>query len=479
MARWDAGHSQRGCIVTKIIILGTGIVVFLIYLPTISPDLTWFAFSGDGGELITAAVTLGVPHPPGYPTYVLLGKLFSLLPLEPIAYRFHILSALCVATAAAFITATAQYFISQPATKLQHFLSTVPALLFAFSPLVWNQAIVAEVYALNLMVVAAFLWALLGKRPSSISGFLFGLSVTTHLTSLFLLPLAIAKTPLRKFWVFTLGTILGVSPFLLLPILARQGSPVIWGDPTTFSGWWWLVSAQIYHPNQFALPLSSLWPRLTDWVSALSLQLAIAGWPLLMYSVWEMKSGRSSQKNRCWLLMGTAVLYLSYTFFYNTKDAINLALPALLIFSLCLALAIKQWGKWVFLLPGMALLLHLSGYNGANIHNIRLQAEKILELSPPDAILLTSGDPDIFALWYFHHVEGQRPDIIPVDSELFAFDWYRHNLKQLYPDLRALTKDNLTLFEAENGSMRPFCHMQFQLDQDKSATIRCSEDHIR
>jgi hypothetical protein len=48
--------------------LGAGLLVLAIYLPTVPRDLTWLAHSGDGGELITAAVTLGVPHPPGYPT---------------------------------------------------------------------------------------------------------------------------------------------------------------------------------------------------------------------------------------------------------------------------------------------------------------------------------------------------------------------------------------------------------------------------
>ena len=70
-----------------------------IYLLTLSPDLTWANFSSDGGELITAAATWGVPHPPGYPTYVLLGHLVNWLPLGTAVYRFNLFSALCVAGA--------------------------------------------------------------------------------------------------------------------------------------------------------------------------------------------------------------------------------------------------------------------------------------------------------------------------------------------------------------------------------------------
>lgn len=454
---------------------GSGILVFLLYLPTVVPDLTWFASSGDGGELITAAVTLGIPHPPGYPTYILLGKLFSFLPVDPIAYRFHLFSALCTAIAAAFVTATTQLFAPQPINKRQRFLNSVPAFLFAFSPLVWQQSVVAEVYSLNLAVVAAFLWTLLGKRPSSLTGLLFGLSLTTHLTSVLLLPLAIACTPWRKMGQFAVGTLLGLSPYLLLPALARQGSPVIWGDPSTVQGWWWLVTAQIYYPHQFALPLGDLWPRLTAWGGTFSGQLAIAGWPLLILSGWTLKNGRLPQ-NRWWLLLGTAAAYVAYAILYNTPDSIVLTLPAWLIVSLCLIPALKPLKNWGLLLPGMALLLHLFSYNGANIHNIRLPAEQVLSLAPPNAVLITSGDPDIFTLWYFHYVEKQRPDVILVDSDLFALDWYRFNLTKLYPELRALAENNFALFKIENEPFRPFCRVYFQLDQDVTAQIDCSEE---
>src|SRR5438046_1698489 len=51
-----------------------------LYLPTLAPDLTWRAGGADGGDLITAAAQLGIPHPTGYPTYTLLAALFLRLP---------------------------------------------------------------------------------------------------------------------------------------------------------------------------------------------------------------------------------------------------------------------------------------------------------------------------------------------------------------------------------------------------------------
>ena len=53
------------------------IISFAAYYATLAPTITWAHDGADGGDLITAAYTLGVAHPPGYPTYVLLGKLSS------------------------------------------------------------------------------------------------------------------------------------------------------------------------------------------------------------------------------------------------------------------------------------------------------------------------------------------------------------------------------------------------------------------
>jgi hypothetical protein len=83
----------------------TTLCALLVYVLTLAPDLTWANFGTDGGELITAAVTLGVPHPPGYPTYVLLGKLISLIPMGTVAYRFNLFSAVCVSLARACVAA--------------------------------------------------------------------------------------------------------------------------------------------------------------------------------------------------------------------------------------------------------------------------------------------------------------------------------------------------------------------------------------
>jgi len=65
--------------------------LLLIYLGTIAPGLTWANNGADGGDLITAAATGGIPHPTGYPVYMLLARFFLFLPLGSLAFGKNLL----------------------------------------------------------------------------------------------------------------------------------------------------------------------------------------------------------------------------------------------------------------------------------------------------------------------------------------------------------------------------------------------------
>ena len=67
-------------------------ISFAVYFFTLCPTI----FVGDSGELTAAALSCGIAHPPGYPLYVILGKLFSLIiPGEGTAYEINMFSAFC------------------------------------------------------------------------------------------------------------------------------------------------------------------------------------------------------------------------------------------------------------------------------------------------------------------------------------------------------------------------------------------------
>jgi len=65
-------------------------VSFALYLYTLAPTVS---YGGDCGELTTCAYTLGVAHPTGYPLYLMVGKLFTALPVGDVAYRMNLMSA--------------------------------------------------------------------------------------------------------------------------------------------------------------------------------------------------------------------------------------------------------------------------------------------------------------------------------------------------------------------------------------------------
>jgi len=100
-------------------------LAFLLYFLTAARDIV----VGDTPELITAAVTLGVPHPPVYPLFTMLGHLFSLLPFGPIPFRVNLLAVTCDALTVAVIFFTAlRLSRSRPAAAIAALiLAVIPA----------------------------------------------------------------------------------------------------------------------------------------------------------------------------------------------------------------------------------------------------------------------------------------------------------------------------------------------------------------
>src|SRR4051812_43036105 len=66
---------------------------FALYIATLAPSV----MPGDYAEFQFSAAILGVPHPTGYPLYILLGKLFTMLPVGDVAYRVNLSSAVYMA----------------------------------------------------------------------------------------------------------------------------------------------------------------------------------------------------------------------------------------------------------------------------------------------------------------------------------------------------------------------------------------------
>jgi hypothetical protein len=233
---------------------------------------------------------------------------------------------------------------------------------------------------------------------------------------------------------------------------------MVWGDLDSLSGWWWLVSAELYRPNVFGLPLSQ-WPeRLATWFGP---ALFI---PFLLWIILAVRIGwrtRESKNIPTVALLATATLYVLYAFTYRPWDSIVLLLPALLMTALVIGMGLQHHHRLkIWLLPlAMLLFLALASPPDSGAATLREETQGLLDQIPANAIVVTPGDGTVSALWYYRHVEDTRTDIIVVDENMFQFDWYRERLREGYPFLLVPLDDELDFFMIANRSGRPVCQL--------------------
>src|SRR6185436_1600901 len=129
------------------------VAVFVVYAAGACPTI----FVGDSGELVTAVHVLGIPHPTGYPLYVLLGKLWTvILPFGSIAWRMSLFSAAAAAVACGLLCGLVSILI-RPSSRTGDSSGVIPAvtaaLTLAFSATFWGEANIQRVYALGALFV--------------------------------------------------------------------------------------------------------------------------------------------------------------------------------------------------------------------------------------------------------------------------------------------------------------------------------------
>ncbi len=160
-----------------------GLILFAVYLDTLAPSV----LPKDSGRFQARAYVLGIGHPTGYPTYIMLGKLFTYLPVGDVAYRVNLSSAVYAALAIMLL-----YLVASRLTE--SLPAVIAALAFGVSRTFWREAVIAEVYTLNVLFLCAVLLSLVmwrerrSDRYLLLAAFLTGLSLTNHLTSALLIP---------------------------------------------------------------------------------------------------------------------------------------------------------------------------------------------------------------------------------------------------------------------------------------------------
>ena len=221
-------------------------ISFCVYVYTLAPTVTL----EDSGELAVASDYLGVPHPPGYPIWTMLTwfftKVFAFVRFRgqpnP-AWSVALFSAVCGALAAgmtAMLISRSGLQVLQQSRNIMHKAShqtedmicwvsgVASSLLFAFTPVMWSQSVIVEVYSLNafflvLIFLLSYRWMC---RPSDhllyVTAFVFGLGLTNYQVLLLaMLPLVLVIF-LRDVRLFRDFCILGI-PFAAVVLLIDKG----------------------------------------------------------------------------------------------------------------------------------------------------------------------------------------------------------------------------------------------------------------
>ncbi len=428
-----------------------------LYVSTAAPSLTWAHDGADGGDLITAAVTNGIPHPPGYPTYVTLGQVFARLPIGDVAYRFNLFSALSMALAAGLMALTMLRLL-----PTRHFVSEttaiVASLFFVTAPMVWGQATIAEVHALNALFVALILLliapiVLRGEYVSlarlTLAAWLWGLAFGNSITVAALAPLLIVAgwrawrinntryALIKPLVAFALG--LGI--YALLPWRAAQQPPINWGDATSFDRLIAVITAEMYRGYALSTPPVDLLTRVIAFAQLIVTQYGWLGVSLGLLGIYHALV--SPNKNWRWLA-ATIALYSLFALTYSAADSALYLIPVWMFGAWLIArglLALTQVASrithhtavilfFVLLLgPILNVVIHFPTMNLRDDHAATEFINTVLTTVPPRAIIVTENDGQTFALWYHQHVAGQRPDLAIVDRRLAGYPWYATMLR--------------------------------------------------
>ncbi|GAP05901.1 4-amino-4-deoxy-L-arabinose transferase [Anaerolinea thermolimosa] len=341
----------------------------ILYLRTLAPSL----LLGDSAEFQALSYTPGLAHATSYPIYLLLGRLFVLLPFESVAYRVNLLSAIMASLTLVFMFAIGR---NLGAGRLASLAGPV-ALGISF--IFWWHAVIAEVYTAGAAFLSAVLWLVLlwkntGKvRFLFLAGLLGGLSLGVHNTVVLVAPgiflfLLLTRCD-RRGWVGAIaGAVAGVLLFLAaFFILDSYQTPAtftevvrpmndLWGyrwedfnSPLRrfeylFLAAQWRRQMFSMSPPEVEAHVQGYFSRLTEWFPWPVVILAVAGWAaLFIRSLWGKKGGWPEG-----LLLGVGWLgIIVYIVNYNIGDIETFYISSyVLLFSLT-GVGISWPGAWL------------------------------------------------------------------------------------------------------------------------------------
>ena len=447
------------------------IIPFCLYLLTLAPSVTFF----DSGEFITAIHSLGSPHSPGYPLFVLFAKPFTWLPFGNIAFRVNIATALSAACACYGVYLLVTFMVNgNRQGSEQEGLSFIarPAALgasltFAFSSRLWLQSNHDKPYPLLAFLAAIIFYLLLVWRKKFVHGeecpgyiylgaFLCGLAFGAHQSMVLLVP-SYAWLVLSADWrmirrikeQILAGTffVLGFSVYLYLPIRASRGPLLNWGDPQTLTQFSWHFLRKGYPSEKVHRDMALLWKQL----SAFNIvhEFTVVGLALLVTGLLAYLFVRRDEVIA--FLIGVFVflavlavhqntpeemIFLTEEFFtplyllsavfigLGTSFLLKKAVQGIKLSGIRAVFVHLASGVIIFALPAALCAMHFHENDQHENYIAYDYANNTFRSLAPGSVLFTWGDSGAFPLWYLQGVERMREDLVLIHTPHLAFEWY-------------------------------------------------------
>lgn len=409
----------------------------IVYLHTMAPTV----YGLDSAELTTGAYTLGIVHPPGSPTFLLLGYLFTWLPIGDVGYRVNLLS-----TFAAALVVLNTYILLKVLTD-KRIIALGTAWLFAFTYYPWVSALAAELYALQaLFTVVTILLAILWRESGNPRylyglGLLLGLGLGNHLSIVLLIPglawivLSRSGTWRRAGWLSAaVGCfLLGTAIYLYIPIRYASGTSLnyarqYWGvELNTFEGFFWMISARMFKSLFWAVPTREIPAHIYHFIQQLWSNFLGMGFLLGLIGIFVVF------RQRFWLFFGLLLMWVNYLAFYipyGVGDKEVMFLPVYLIWAIWVGVGANRLdaaiqkpksnkyrdlltvGMLVF--AGSSLAFNYAYVDLSQDYSARKIGEKIFQSIEPKAMYFGTWY-DVPILEYLQWVENQRKDVTTVN----------------------------------------------------------------
>lgn len=404
-----------------------GLGTFFVYLFTLAPTVA----TNDAGRFQTAAPLLGTGHPTGYPTFILMGKLFTFLPFGDVAYRMNLMAAFFGAIAAAV------FFLVAVEIGARTLPAAGAALIFAFSATFWSQATFAEVYTMHAAFLLGVLYLLLRWRRTGngayllAAGLVSGVSLGNNAGMVLLAPAFVVLMVAGRYRRLSPRTLagaaalflLGLAVYVYVPIRGFAGAWHNYGDPVhDWEDVWKLVSGARFQGLMGVSP-PELLESVRIFLGEVFLQAAppygyVLGLVLILGGAYGARAvWRESRVVAFSLLLGLACTLL-YALSYRIDDIAVYYIPVYLFLTLFLAAGASRLAESRGVLLLLALPLVVSAVflyanypeqDKSGYYAERERSEVLLERMPEDAVLY--GKVPIIPVTYLQQVEGSRKDV--------------------------------------------------------------------